>query len=111
MQSFIQSQLLQKAIDAVPSLNLRQGGVDFIPPGSPAHFSQETLLKAIAPLAFLRSDTFTLHAAARIRDSLSGEINSEIRCRARAQRLPTKHPHPAFGRQFLFSHFAWESLE
>lgn len=107
MQSFVQSHLLQNAIDAVPSLNLRRNGLDYIAPGSPSHFSQLTLLKAIAPFAFLRSDTFTLHAAARMCDSRSGKVTSKIRCQVQAQRLPTEHSNPRFGRQFRFSHFSW----
>ncbi|MGB0290532.1 MAG: hypothetical protein ACPGC0_05000, partial [Opitutales bacterium] len=82
MQSFIEAQVLQNAIDAVPTLNLRDSGIDLIPPGSPAHFSQATLLNSLAPFAFVRSDSFTLHAAARMRDPSSGAIVGEARCRA-----------------------------
>ena len=109
LKQFTEAKILQKAIDAVPSLNLREAGLDTIPPGSPAHFSQATVLNALAPFAFLRSDTFTLHAAARSRDLFSGRITGLIRCRAQAQRLPERHPQSAFGRRFQFFQFAWES--
>ena len=109
MQSFIESQVLQNAIDAVPTLNLRDSGIDLIPPGSPAHFSQGTLLNSLAPFTFVRSDSFTLHAAARMRDPSSGAIVGEARCRARAQRLPQAHPNAAIGRRFHISNLKWES--
>ncbi len=109
MQSFIEAQVLQNAIDAVPTLNLRDSGIDLIPPGGPAHFSQATLLNSLAPFTFVRSDSFTLHAAARMRDPSSGVIVGEARCRAQAQRLPQAHPNAAFGRRFHISNFKWES--
>ncbi|MGB0183826.1 MAG: hypothetical protein ACPF9Q_00240, partial [Opitutales bacterium] len=61
------------------------------------------------PFTFVRSDSFTLHAAARMRDPSSGTIVGEARCRARAQRLPQAHPNAAFGRRFHISNFKWES--
>jgi hypothetical protein len=109
MQAFTHAKIFQNAIDAVPSLNLKEAGLDTIPPGSPAHFNQTTLLHALAPYAFLRSDTFTLHAAARSRDPLSGRIIGVVRCRAHAQRLPDEHPQAPFGRRFHISNFKWES--
>ena len=109
LQSYLSSKILQKAIDRVPSLNLRVDGVDSIPQGSPTYFSQASLLNSLAPLAFVRSDTFTLHAAARLRHPLNGRILTEARCHARAQRLPELHSNSAFGRRFHSSHFRWES--
>jgi hypothetical protein len=109
MQSFIEAQVLQNAIEAVPTLNLRDNNHDWIPPGSPAHLNQTTLMNSLAPFAFLRSDSFVLHAAARRRDPLNGAILGEARCRVRAQRLPETHPNAAFGRRFHISNFKWES--
>lgn len=108
LQQFADAKIFQNAIDAVPFLNLREAGLDTIPPGSPAHFSQAVLLNALTPFAFLRSDTFTLHAAARSRNPYSGSVTGLIRCRALAQRLPDTHPQSAFGRRFHLSHFVWE---
>jgi hypothetical protein len=66
-------------------------------------------MNSLAPFAFLRSDSFVLHAAARRRDPLNGAILGEARCRVRAQRLPETHPNAAFGRRFHISNFKWES--
>jgi hypothetical protein len=88
LAEFLNAGLLQNAIDSVPTLNLRLDGKDQIPLRTPSHFSQSTLMTALASFAFLHSDTFTIHVAARIRDPVSGIVLCVTQARKAIQHVP-----------------------
>jgi hypothetical protein len=89
LAEFLNAGLLQNAIDSVPTLNLRLDGKDRVPPSTPSYFSQSTLMTALSPFAFLHSDTFTIHVAARIRDPVSGIVLCETQDRKAIQHSPS----------------------
>jgi hypothetical protein len=105
LSEFAQSRLLQEAIDAVPGINRRVGGVDSIPEGSPANVSQERLLAALSPILFTRSDTFIIRFYGR--DESSG---TEALGEALVQRLPTPvDGDTSKGREFKVVSIRWLS--
>lgn len=91
LTEFLNAGLLKNAIDSVPTLNLRLAGKDQIPPKTPSHFSQSTLIAALATFAFLHSDTFTIHVAARIRDPVSGKVLCETQDQKAVQHTPASY--------------------
>jgi hypothetical protein len=103
LSEFAESHLLQEAIDAVPGINRRSGGVDGIPEGSPANVTQERLLAALSPILFTRSDTFVIRFYGR--DESSG---AEALGEALVQRLPTAVDGDASkGRKFKVVSIRW----
>jgi hypothetical protein len=102
LRDFIEGKILQKAIDAVPALNLREDELDRIPTGSPAHFNADSLMQTLGPLAFLRSDTFTIHAVARCHNPINGDWITEARCSIQAQRFPDNHPTATDSGRFFY---------
>ncbi|MEN8724127.1 MAG: hypothetical protein ABF325_00970 [Lentimonas sp.] len=107
MAEWINSGLLQNAIDAVPNLNKRESGTDLIPPHTPAHISQATLLNALGPFSFVRSDTFRIRAYGSAENKISGEPQSKAFLEAVIQRLPEEQSNSLFGRSFKILNIQW----
>lgn len=62
LSEFADSGILQAAIDADPSINLRHDGEDRIARNSPASITQGSIIAALAPIIAARSDTFLVRA-------------------------------------------------
>ena len=107
MAAWLNSGLLQDAINAVPSLNNRKNGTDLIPAHTPAHISQATLLNALGPFSFVRSDTFRIRAYGAALNESNGEPQSEAYLEAVVQRLPDEQSNRRFGRSFKILHIQW----
>lgn len=107
MADWLNSGLLQDAIDAVPSLNNRENATDLIPAHSPAHISQATLLNALGPFSFVRSDTFRIRAYGAALNESNGEPQSEAYLEAVVQRLPDEQSNRLFGRSFQILNIQW----
>ncbi|MFP4166508.1 MAG: hypothetical protein ACLFUF_04980 [Opitutales bacterium] len=99
--------VFQDAIDAVPSINARTNGEDAVPAYMPAYFSQATLMNALGPFAFVRSDTFRIRAYGRAPASPGGGPPAEAYCEARVQRVPDPHHRSALGRKYKILAFRW----
>jgi len=84
LQSFINSGILQAAIDADPSIN--QGLFDH----SNVYLLQQDLLTKIAPALQPRSDTFLIRAYGSVQSTATGTPSSRAVCEALVQRLPEK---------------------
>jgi len=110
LSEYLNAGILQNAIDEVPGLNNRKGGQDRIPRHAPASVTQATLMNALGPIAFVRSDTFTIRACAQTRDPATGEYSSFVFCEARVQRIPEPVENTNFGRRFEILDFNWISL-
>lgn len=109
MSEFINSSVLQDAIHSVPSINLRNAGVDHIPPHAPSYLSQASILNLIAPFSFVRSDTFRIRAYGEYK-RLGGNSGSTY-CEALVQRLPDAHGNAAMGRSFKVIDIRWITPE
>ena len=107
MAAWLNSGLLQDAINAVPSLNSRKNGTDLIPAHTPAHISQATLLNALGPFSFVRSDTFRIRAYGAAQNESNDELQSEAYLEAVLQRLPDEQSNRRFGRSFKILHIQW----
>ena len=107
MAAWLNSGLLQDAINAVPSLNNRKNGTDLIPAHTPAHISQATLLNALGPFSFVRSDTFRIRAYGAAQNESNDELQSEAYLEAVLQRLPDEPSNRRFGRSFKILHIQW----
>ena len=107
MAAWLNSGLLQDAINAVPSLNNRKNGTDLIPAHTPAHISQATLLNALGPFSFVRSDTFRIRAYGAAQNESNDELQSEAYLEAVLQRLPDEQSNRRFGRSFKILHIQW----
>ena len=107
MADWLNSGLLQDAIDVVPGLNNREDGTDLIPAHTPAHISQATLLNALGPFSFVRSDTFRIRAYGAALNESNGEPQSEAYLEAVVQRLPDEQSNRLFGRSFKILNIQW----
>lgn len=107
MADWLNSGLLQDAINAVPSLNNRENDTDLIPPHTPAHISQATLLNALGPFSFVRSDTFRIRAYGSARNERNDDPQSEAYLEAVLQRLPDEQSNSLFGRSFKILNIQW----
>lgn len=105
LSEYLNAGILQQAIDATPSLNLRTNGYDHIPRHGAASITQATLMNTLGPLAFVRSDTFTIRAYARAKDPHYKGIASAL-CQARVQRIP-ELASDGFGRRYIVQNFQW----
>lgn len=105
MSEFINSSILQDAIDSVPAINLRNEEVDFIPPHAPSFVSQATILNQIGQFSFVRSDTFRIRAYGEV-VATKGH-SARAYCEALVQRSPVQHNDPAMGRSFKVVDFRW----
>ena len=93
MESFVNSGILQEAIDSV--LTDRGGGPisinDRVMQFSNLYITQNDLLARIAPTTSTRSDTFTIRAFGNVTaPGDPGKVISEAMCEAVVQRVPTK---------------------
>ena len=107
MAAWLNSGLLQDAINAVPNLNNRKNGTDLIPAHTPAHISQATLLNALSPFSFVRSDTFRIRAYGAALNESNDETQSEAYLEAVVQRLPDEQNNRRFGRLFKILNIQW----
>ena len=107
MADWLNSGLLQDAIDVVPGLNNREDGTDLIPAHTPAHISQATLLNALGPFSFVRSDTFRIRAYGAALNESDGVPQSEAYLEAVVQRLPDEQSNRLFGRSFKILNIQW----
>ena len=110
MAEFLNKGILQKAIDAVPGINDRENGRDGVPRHSPASITQATLMNMLGSSGFVRSDTFEIHAYARVINPVTGALESEVTCSAHLQRVPKAHEDTSFGRKFKIVNFQWNSI-
>ncbi|MGB0413482.1 MAG: hypothetical protein ACPGJU_03465 [Coraliomargarita sp.] len=100
MADYLNSGLLEDAIDSVPSLNNRNSNSDLIARYSPAHISQATLMNAVSAYSFVRSDTFKIRSYGTSIDPIDGSKLSETYLEAIVQRTPEDHSESPFGRRF-----------
>jgi len=107
MADWLNSGLLQNAIDAVPSLNNRENGRDLIPPHTPAYISQATLMNALGPFSFVRSDTFRIRAYGAALNGTNNQPQSKTYLEAVLQRLPDAQSNRQFGRSFNILNMQW----
>jgi hypothetical protein len=106
VSEFLNSSVLENAINNTPTINIRASGVDSIPPYTPAYFSQSTIMNLIGNFVFPRSDTFKIRAYGKATD-LRGNNLAEAYCEAIVQRLPDEHSSPEFGRKFKLLGLNW----
>ncbi|CAA6692020.1 MULTISPECIES: hypothetical protein [unclassified Lentimonas] len=107
MAEFLNEGILQDAIDRVPAINNRSSDADAIPPHSPAYISQATLMNALGPLSFVRSDTFKVRAYGCALNSATNKVESETYLEATLQRTPDAHSNAQFGREFEIIDLKW----
>jgi|SaaInlStandDraft_1057018.scaffolds.fasta_scaffold02321_6 hypothetical protein len=107
MAAWLNSGLLQDAINTVPSLNNRKNDTDLIPTNTPAHISQATILNALGPFSFVRSDTFRIRAYGAALNESDNEPKSEAYLEAVVQRLPDEQSNRRFGRSFRILNIQW----
>ncbi|WP_269524682.1 hypothetical protein [Coraliomargarita parva] len=107
LEEFISAGILQSAIDAVPTINNRHDGQDFIPRHSTASITQATLMNALGPIGFVRSDSFTIRGYGDTRNPVTGEVISSALCEATVQRTPENHRFAKLGRRFTVTDFKW----
>ncbi|MGF1451213.1 MAG: hypothetical protein ACFB21_03945 [Opitutales bacterium] len=107
VSEFINSGVMQRAIDAVPDLN--EPGTVRIPNGAPAFFSQVSILNALSSRMFARSDTFRIRAAGIVRDELTGVVSGEAVCEALVRRTPEPTSEDPDRRRFQLISFRWLS--
>lgn len=104
LAEYLNAGILQQAIDATPALNQRAEGYDNIPRHGTASITQATLMNALGPLAFVRSDSFTVRAYARIGNQ--PRESASALCQAQVQRIPEPSAS-GFGRRFVVLGFQW----
>lgn len=109
IHELLSENILSKAIDSVPSINIRQDNADRIPAHTPAHLSSATLMNALGAITFVRSDTFKIKAFARTKDPVTGDLSTTITCEALIQRTPSPHMDPRFGRKFQILNIHWDA--
>lgn len=107
MSEWINSGLLQAAINSVSELNNRDDNNDLIPSHTPANISQATLLNTLGQFAFVRSDTFRVRAYGSANHPLTKKVLAEAYLEAVLQRLPDEHPNNNFGRAFEIVNVQW----
>ncbi|MGJ8652907.1 MAG: hypothetical protein ACSHX8_06500 [Opitutaceae bacterium] len=107
IEELLTNGLLDESINSVPEINNRTGVTDLIPPLAPAHISQTTIMNALGPMAFVRSDTFRIKAYARTKDPITGKPLAEALCEATVQRTPSPHSITNFGREFRIVNIRW----
>ncbi|MGC6456378.1 MAG: hypothetical protein ACON39_03945 [Coraliomargaritaceae bacterium] len=105
LAEYLNAGILQRAIDATPSINQRIDKYDGIPRHGAASITQATLMNALGPLAFVRSDSFTIRAYAQVDDSAHG-IAATALCQAQVQRIP-EAMNDGFGRRMIVHSFQW----
>lgn len=106
ISEYLESGILQQAIDNCPTINSRDGNVDQIPRHTPSSITQATLMNYLGTFTFPRSDTFVIRALAKYTNPITGNT-SQAMCEARVQRLPDVHETPQFGRRFHIIEFSW----
>jgi hypothetical protein len=102
--------IFEDAINQVSSINSREDDTDRIPAYTPAHISSMTLMNAIGPLAFVRSDTFKITAISQTRHPITGDIVASMQCEALVQRTPDAQSDSQFGRNFKLLDIQWKAL-
>lgn len=107
LSEYLNAGILQQAIDATPSINQQVHGENGIPSHSAAAISQATLMNALGPCAFVRSDSFTIRAYAEISDPEDSSRRVTALCQAELQRIPEAITAPAQGRRFVILGFQW----
>ena len=100
MADYLNSGLLEDAINSVPSLNNRSSNTDLIPRNSSAHISQATIMNAISKFSFVRSDTFKVRTYGASSNPVDGSTLAEAYLEAIVQRTPEAHAETSFGRKF-----------
>ena len=109
MSQFVNSEILQNAINSVPSINLRVAGVNHIPPHAPSYVSQASVLNLIASFSFVRSDTFKIRAYGEYKPA--DQASASTYCEALVKRLPDTHSNTGFGRPFKIINIRWITPE
>jgi hypothetical protein len=113
VDGFARSNVLQNAIDAA-GLNLGRT------PLAPDYVRQNDLLALLAPILFVRSDTFVIRAYGEVRNPFSSATGGQAWCEAVVQRVadyvdpsdpagasPSTPDNQAYGRRFLVVGFRW----
>ena len=119
---FVNSGILQAAIDADATINAPGGAANPIVGGSPGFLSQGDIFELIGHRLVARSDTFTIRAYGDVINEVSGEVEARAWVEATVQRIPVKHGTAAdsgnnmtntgsgagnFGRQFRILKLRW----
>lgn len=109
VSEFLNTGVLQNAIDAAPSLNDPDGDGLPIPYNAPASITQSSLMHHLGPFLFARSDTFTIRAYGESINPSTGETIATALCQAIVQRTanPVDDDATTYGRQFKIVSFAW----
>ena len=104
IRQFLNEAILQKAIDATLTINAGASDPEFIPQGTLAHFSQLHLMNHLAPFAFTRSDTFTIHAYAIRTDPLNKNLRTAscLSLKAQRQYIPNEQDPENTSRNFAY---------
>ena len=113
VDGFVRSNILQNAIDAA-GLNATRT------PLSPDYVRQNDLLALLAPILFVRSDTFVIRAYGEVRNPFSSATGGQAWCEAVVQRVadyvvpsdspgssPAAPDNQTYGRRFLVVGFRW----
>lgn len=86
LTEFLNEGILQRAIDAVSSINRPNGKP--IPTMAPAYFTSGMILNATSHYLFARSDTFKIRVSANANDPITGNVLSTTSLEATVQRFP-----------------------
>ena len=106
--------VIERAILDVPEINQSAG--EDIWYHTSSFLSQADVMTALAPIASVRGDTFTIRALGQTDLDISGESVATAICEARVQRLPTtvdlndsvQTPDPdGYGRRFVITSIKW----
>lgn len=126
IEEFASSGLLQGSIDQT-SINTIVNNTSYLdadteekmPRNVPAYLSQADIISAISPYVTARSDTFRIHARARVINQATNSIDSEAACIALVQRVPTRNDGDAdaimdnatgIGRKFIIKGIEWVNV-
>ena len=130
MELFVNSALLQKAINATTINTVDGSNYDSalndnrIPFNAPSFLTQADILSSIAPFAQMRSDTFLIRAYGDAYNPIIQQTQAKAWCEALVQRIPEpvelrdktnpelisedyNEPPGNFGRRFQIIHFRW----
>lgn len=109
MEAYLNSGILQNAIDDTPSINNRNSGSDMIPRHTPASITQATLMNQLGKFGFVRSDTFEIRVSAEATAPKTNLDIARAHLTATVQRLPEEHPNSTFGRKFKILNIKWSN--
>ncbi len=113
LADFVRSGLVRDAL-AATAIN------DELEETDPGHVSQDHVIALLAPILFVRSDTFVIRAYGEVRNPVLGTGEGEAWCEAVVQRVPdyvddSDRPgdppsavdNHTYGRRFIITHFRW----